>query len=73
MLHIEFERFFLFLLKAQVQTVAIEVKCFVIVLCVNNNCGNANLSGVKPVRRKVDQEQGSRSVFFQQRRLFFKL
>lgn len=24
-----------------------------------NNCENANLSGVKPVRREVDQEQGS--------------
>lgn len=29
---------------------------------VTSNCGNANLLGVKPVRREVDHNQGSKGV-----------
>lgn len=29
---------------------------------VSNNCGNANLLGVMPLRREVDHQQGSKSV-----------
>ncbi len=32
------------------------------VFCVTNNCGNANLLGVKLVRREVDHKQGSKAV-----------
>lgn len=30
--------------------------------CVTSNCANANLSGVKPVRREVDHNQGSKGA-----------
>lgn len=32
------------------------------VFCVTSNCGDANLLGVKPVRRGVDHQQGSKGV-----------
>lgn len=45
--------------NAQVQLL---INCSGLWLSVKNNCGNANLSGVKAVRREVDQEQGSKGV-----------
>lgn len=41
--------------------------------CVTNNCGNANLLGVNPVRREVDHQQGSKGGLLQQWGLIFQL